>query len=86
LHHLCFRVATPADVDTAATALRALGIDASAPRLYPEYAADYYATFFTDPDGIRLEVVANRRLRDLTRSHWHLLTEFENPLTKAGLL
>jgi len=86
LHHLCFRVASTAEVDLAAAGLRALGVDVSEPRLYPEYAADYYATFFADPDGIRLEVVAQRRLRGLLQQHWHELTEFENPLSKAGLL
>ena len=85
LHHLCFRVATQADVDTAARELGALGIAASAPRLYPEYAADYYATFFEEPDGIRLEIVAHRRMRSIVRDHWDELTEFENPVSKAGL-
>jgi catechol 2,3-dioxygenase-like lactoylglutathione lyase family enzyme len=28
-----------------------------APREYPEYVAGYYAVFFTDPDGIKLELV-----------------------------
>jgi len=86
LHHVCFRVATRADVDAVARELRALGLDASEPRLYPEYADDYYATFFTDPDGIRLEVVAHRRMRSLIRDHWNELTEFENPVQKAGLV
>jgi len=86
LHHVCFRVASPADVDTAARALAALGVEVSAPRLYPQYAPDYYAAFFTDPDGIRLEIVAHRRLRSLIRDHWDELTEFEDPLHKAGLL
>lgn len=86
LHHLCFRVDTPAQVDAVAQGLRALGIPATTPRLYPEYAPDYYATFFADPDGIRLEVVALRRLRRLVREHWSTLTEFEDPLTKAGLV
>ena len=85
LHHLCFRVASTAEVDEAARELRALGVDASAPRLHPEYAADYYATFFPDPDGLRLEIVAHRRMRTLIREHWAELTEFENPISKAGL-
>jgi len=84
LHHLCFRVATHAEVDALAAALGGLGVDASAPRLYPEYAADYYATFFTDPDGIRLEVCAERWLRTALRERWAELTEFEDPVTKAG--
>jgi catechol 2,3-dioxygenase-like lactoylglutathione lyase family enzyme len=86
LHHVCFRLPTPADVDAATRGLAALGVDATPPRLYPEYAADYYATFFTDPDGIRLELVAHRRLRSLIHDHWDELTEFEDPLRKAGLL
>jgi hypothetical protein len=34
-----------------------------APRLFPEYHVDYYATFFLDPDGFRIEVAANRDAR-----------------------
>ena len=86
LHHLCFRVPTRGDVNDAAAGLRALGIDASEPAFYREYAADYWATFFADPDGLRLEVVAHRRARSLIRDHWTELTEFEDPLTKAGLV
>ena len=29
----------------------------SAPKEFPHYAPGYYATFFYDPDGIKLEVV-----------------------------
>jgi len=84
LHHLCFRVATRAEVDAVAEALAMRGIAASAPCLYPEYAADYYATFFADPDGIRLEVCAERWMRTVVRERWAELTEFENPIAKAG--
>ena len=66
LHHLCFRVEDEAAVDRVAEKLAAAGIAASAPRLYPEYAPDYYAAFFSDPDGVRLEVTnfrAERRER-----------------------
>jgi len=86
LHHLCFRVESPSQVDEAARELRALGVEATEPRTYPEYAADYYATFFSDPDGIRLEIVAHRKMRSLIRDHWDELTEFEDPLTKAGIV
>lgn len=86
LHHVCFRLPTRADVDAAARGLAALGVALDEPREYPEYAADYYALFFADPDGIRLEVVAHRRLRSLVVEHWARLTEFEDPLRKAGLV
>jgi catechol 2,3-dioxygenase-like lactoylglutathione lyase family enzyme len=85
LHHLCFRLPDREQVDMAAREIRGLGIEVSEPRLYPEYADDYYGTSFVDPDGIRLELVAMRRLRQLVRDHWDQLTEFENPVAKAGL-
>jgi glyoxylase I family protein len=86
LHHICFQLDSRAQVDAAADALRALGVGVSQPDFYPEYADDYYAAFFEDPDGIRLELVALRRLRISIRDHWSELTEFEDPLRKAGLL
>jgi catechol 2,3-dioxygenase-like lactoylglutathione lyase family enzyme len=86
LHHVCLRVPDGAAVDAAAAGLRKLGVEAKAPRVYVEYADDYYATFFEDPDGIRFEIVALRRMRRLVREHWHELEEFEDPLRKAGLI
>jgi glyoxylase I family protein len=70
LHHLCLRLPDPAAVDEAASALLALGVAASPPRLYPEYAADYYATFFADPDGLRFELVAMRQGRRELIANW----------------
>jgi catechol 2,3-dioxygenase-like lactoylglutathione lyase family enzyme len=70
LHHLCFRVDSVADVEDMAKKLRNAGIEASAARCYPEYAADYWATFFTDPDGIRLEVTNFRMERRERHDNW----------------
>ena len=56
LHHLCFRVENEAAVDRVARELRAAGITVSGPKLYPEYSPDYYAAFFSDGNGVRLEV------------------------------
>lgn len=64
--HLCFRVADEEAVDRACRELRAAGIDATEPQAYTQYSADYYATFFSDPDGLLLEVInfnARRRRR-----------------------
>ena len=64
--HLCFRVVDEQAVDRAAHELRAAGIEATEPRAYTQYSADYYATFFPDPDGLLLEVMnfnARRRRR-----------------------
>lgn len=70
LHHFCLRVATAADVLDAAKQLRRAGIDASEARLHPEYAPDYWATFFSDPDGIRLELTNYRQERRDRHDHW----------------
>ncbi|MGD1018832.1 MAG: VOC family protein [Verrucomicrobiia bacterium] len=84
LNHLCFQVAERSDVDATARGLRSLGITVSEPRVYPEYAPDYYAIYFADPDGIRLEIVGRTRLRDVIREKWDELNAFENPLQKIG--
>ena len=72
LHHLCLRVESADDVAAAASRLRAAGIAVSEPRLYPEYAPDYFACFFSDPDGIRLEVTNYRAERRHRLDHWAL--------------
>jgi catechol 2,3-dioxygenase-like lactoylglutathione lyase family enzyme len=64
LHHVALAVGTRDDVDTA----HAAAVDAGAtilhpPRLWPKYHPEYYATFFEDPDGFRLEVAASRDAR-----------------------
>ena len=70
LHHLCFRVVDEEAVDRAARELRESGVEVTEPRYYPEYGPDYYATFFEDPDGIRLEVVNFRELRRKIMYDW----------------
>jgi glyoxylase I family protein len=63
-HHLAFAVESRAEVDAVHTAALAAGATVlHAPRLWPEYADDYYATFFLDPDGFRLEVATARDAR-----------------------
>ena len=70
LHHLCLRVEDDVAVDQAHDELCALGVDATRPRLYPEYAPDYYATFFSDPDAIRLEITNFREERRRRAHEW----------------
>lgn len=82
LHHVCLQAAGRDDVDRAAEALRARGIEATEPRLYPEYNPHYYATFFEDPDGIRLEIVARSPNRDELAARWDDLRVFLNPLAE----
>ena len=64
LHHLALAVETRADVDTAHRAAVEAGADVlHTPRTWPRYHPDYYATFFRDPDGFRIEVASARDAR-----------------------
>jgi glyoxylase I family protein len=71
LHHLCLRVESVEDVAEVASQLQAVGIAATDPALYPSYAPDYWATFFTDPDGVRLEVTNFRQERRDRYDRWN---------------
>jgi catechol 2,3-dioxygenase-like lactoylglutathione lyase family enzyme len=64
LHHLSFAVETGGDVDAAHSAATDAGATVlHAPRPWPEYHPEYYATFFLDPDGFRIEGAASRDAR-----------------------
>jgi len=57
LHHLAFEAASRAVVDERASWLRARGAAIeSGPEEYG-YQPGYYAVFFYDPDGLKLEIV-----------------------------
>lgn len=73
LHHFCLRVDSEEDVRIVAAALTQRRIAVSEPKRYPEYADDYFACFFQDPDGIRLEVTNYRRERRERHDHWEAL-------------
>jgi catechol 2,3-dioxygenase-like lactoylglutathione lyase family enzyme len=58
LHHVAWSAASRADVDRLHDLLRGLGAEIlDAPADYPQYGAGYYAVFFADPDGLKLEFV-----------------------------
>lgn len=82
LHHVCLQVDGRAAVDESYRTLRSWGVDATEPGLYPQYNDDYYATFFSDPDGIRLEIVARSRHREEVARRWDELRVFLNPLAE----
>jgi catechol 2,3-dioxygenase-like lactoylglutathione lyase family enzyme len=64
LHHLAFAVETNDDVDAAHQNAVAAGAEIlHAPQLWPQYHPRYYATFFLDPDGFRIEVASARDAR-----------------------
>jgi glyoxylase I family protein len=57
VHHLAFEASSRADVDERADWLRAQGAELeSEPQEYT-YIPGYYAVFFFDPDGLKLEIV-----------------------------
>jgi catechol 2,3-dioxygenase-like lactoylglutathione lyase family enzyme len=58
LHHLAFAAPTRAAVVQLHEALRKAGeVILDPPADYPNYAPGYFAVFFCDPDGIKLEYV-----------------------------
>jgi glyoxylase I family protein len=73
LHHLCLRVESIEDVESVARRLQAAGIEATPAALHPGYAPDYWATFFTDPDGVRLEVTNFWQMRRDRHDRWEEL-------------
>jgi catechol 2,3-dioxygenase-like lactoylglutathione lyase family enzyme len=82
LHHVCFAASSRARVDERARWLREQGAEIeSGPREY-EYTPGYYAVFFRDPDGIKLEILHRPGERDLARRVSELearLRELERP-------
>jgi catechol 2,3-dioxygenase-like lactoylglutathione lyase family enzyme len=58
LHHVAFDAQSRSDVDRLHQALVAMGaLVLDGPAEYPEYGPGYYAVFFADPDGLKLEFV-----------------------------
>ncbi len=57
LHHLCVKAKTKKLVDEVYNHMLAKKVFVFAePKSYPEFTPRYYATSFTDPDGIKIEV------------------------------
>lgn len=58
LHHLAFRARSRADVDAFHRFLEREKVEVlDAPAEYPQYGKGYYAVFFSDPNGMKLELV-----------------------------
>ena len=73
MHHFCFRVESADDVYRIAKKLQADGIASVPAQLYPEYSPDYVATYFKDPDGIKLEITNYRQERRDRNDNWNNL-------------
>ena len=70
LHHFCLRVESEKEVKEAARRLKEQHISVSEPKHYPEYAPDYFAVYFCDPDGLRLEITNYRKERRQRHDDW----------------
>ena len=57
LHHLAFRAASSAEVDRFFRFLGNSNIRVLDPPAEYDYTPGYYAVFFADPDGLKLELV-----------------------------
>jgi glyoxylase I family protein len=58
IHHVAFEALSRRAVDECWDRVLAQGVKTeSAPKEFPHYASGYYAAYFYDPDGIKLEVV-----------------------------
>jgi glyoxylase I family protein len=58
LHHLAWFAENPADVDAMHALLLRINAEIlDPPAEYPRYGPGYYAVFFADPDGLKLEYV-----------------------------
>jgi catechol 2,3-dioxygenase-like lactoylglutathione lyase family enzyme len=62
LHHLAFQAACCEEVDKAYEQIKeTLAIIVDPPKFYPQHGEYYYALFFKDTDGIKYEVVYEKR-------------------------
>lgn len=58
LHHIAWTAASRDDVDALYALLQRIGATVlDPPADYPRYGEGYYAVFFADPDGLKLEYV-----------------------------
>jgi glyoxylase I family protein len=60
IHHLCFGAPSREAVDERAAWLRDRGAEIESEPAEYDYTPGYYAVFFYDPDGIKLEIVHRR--------------------------
>lgn len=62
IHHIAFRANSESDVDTFYEDIKkTVAKIIEPPRLYPQHGAHYYAVFFKDTEGIKWELVYEKR-------------------------
>jgi len=68
LHHLALKAETREAVDALYRTLMQMDAEIlDAPAEYPKYGPGYYAVFFLDPDGLKLEYVFSRDAQEIER-------------------
>ena len=55
-HHLCIKAGSEREVDEVYELVKSDTRVFDLPQKYPKYTEKYYAVFFSDPDGMKLEV------------------------------
>jgi glyoxylase I family protein len=84
LHHLAFSASSRSAVDERAAWLRHRGAQIeSDPREY-DYTPGYYAVFFYDPDGLKLEIVHRSGEDDLVKEVRRLAARLERLERASG--
>lgn len=62
LHHLAFKVDSINEVDEIYPLIKNIGADiVNPPQFYPQHGENYYALFFKDLEGIKYEIVYDKR-------------------------
>lgn len=62
LHHLAFKAESCAEVDSLYLKIRGTGADiVESPHFYPQHGEYYYALYFKDTEGIKYEIVYEKR-------------------------
>lgn len=62
IHHIAFKANSELEVDEIYPKIKAIGANiVNPPQFYPQHGAHYYALFFKDLDGIKYEIVYEKR-------------------------
>ena len=84
LHHLAFNARSRGTVDERAAWLRAQGATIQSGPQEHDYTPGYYAVFFYDPDGIKLEIVHRPSEADLVEEVRRLAARLERLEQERG--
>ncbi|MEQ9064906.1 MAG: VOC family protein [Vicingaceae bacterium] len=64
LHHLAFKASSVTEVNSLAKQLGDIGANiVDGPGYFPQHGEYYYAVFFKDPDGIKLEIMYEKKMK-----------------------